>query len=219
MTTGNHRRLIRAATAIALASLLAGQASAYLYWIRPDFSGPPVRGDEPGIALPVPAAKPEELRANLVWTLRAALNVAALQCQFSSPLMTVKTYNTILSQHGEELSDAYKTLGGYFKRTRGKTWQREFDAHTTQSYNGLSTFHAQLGFCETAAKVGKAALAARRGQLFTVAEQHMREVRNSLVPKGDMMFASRTVQTETLPPLDDRCWKKGKLKKKCMTEV
>jgi hypothetical protein len=212
------RRLHAAVVAAVGIAAIGSPAEAYLYWKMPDFSGRQVRGDEPGIALPLPDATPAEIQANLVWTMRAALNVAALQCQFSPPLMTVRNYNSLLSQHGTELAAAYKTIGNYFKRTLKKNWQRSFDEYTTRTYNGLSTMHAQIGFCETAGKVGKLALEARRGTLHDVAAQSMQEIRNSLVPVGDMFFAARTyLAPRTLPPLEDRCWdKKGVIKKKCV---
>ena len=192
-------------------------ASAYLYWIRPNFAGGTVQGNEPGVVLPLADATPAEIRANLLWNLRAALNVAALQCQFSPPLMTVRNYNTLLSQHGTELNNAYKTLNNYFKRTVKLKWQRAFDTHTTRTYNGFSTMHAQIGFCETAGKIGRLALGARRGDLYEVATSYMQEVRNSLIPAGDAFFGARTMLTpKPLPPLDDKCWdRKDYLKKKC----
>jgi hypothetical protein len=201
-----------------LACAAAGPGQAYLYWVKPDFTGAAVTGNEPGIVLPLVDAKPAEISANLVWNLRAALNVAALQCQFSPPLMTVRNYNTILSQHSAEINAAYKTLGLYFKRTSKTSWQRAFDTHTTRTYNGFSTLHAQIGFCETAGKIGRLALGARKGQLLNVATLYMSEIRNSLVPKGDGFFAFRpSVPPVTLPPLDDRCWsRKGEIKPKCL---
>src|SRR3546814_12719967 len=51
--------------------------ASYLYWIKPNFAGEPVRGDEPGIGQPVPGATPKELNAPLLWNMRAGLNVAA----------------------------------------------------------------------------------------------------------------------------------------------
>ena len=138
----------------------ASPASAALFWVPPDFSGPPVTGGEPGIGLPLPGASAKELQAHLIWNMRAGLNVAALQCQFSPPLLTVRNYNDVLRQHAAELNDAYQTLNDYFKRTGGKTWQTQFDQYTTRTYNGFSTLHAQLGFCETAAS-GASGRAAR----------------------------------------------------------
>jgi hypothetical protein len=211
------RRRISAAVAGAIALAAASPGHAYLYWIKPDFSGAQVRGDEPGIALPLPNATPAEVQANLVWTMRAALNVAALQCQFAPPLMTVRNYNSVLSQHSTELGAAYKTISNYFKRTLKKNWQRPFDEYSTRTYNGLSTMHAQIGFCETAGKVGRLALGARRGSLHEIAANSMQEIRNSLVPASDRFFAMRpSIPPATLPPLEDKCWdRKGNIRKKC----
>lgn len=211
------RWAFRVVTGAVTLTMIGAPAGAYLYWVRPDFSGQIVQGNEPGIVVPISDATPAELQANLVWSLRAALNVAALQCQFAPPLMTVRNYNTVLSQHSVELASAYKTLGNYFKRTLKKNWQRAFDEHTTRTYNGMSTMHAQIGFCETAGKIGRLALAARRGELRDVATAHMSEIRNSLVPAGDRFFAFQTsLPPPTLPPLEDRCWdKRGNIKKKC----
>ena len=115
---------------------LAGAANAQLFWNPPDFSGAPVRGDEPGISLAVPGATPAELDANLIWNMRAGLNVAALQCQFAPTLMTVRNYNDLLRNQGAELGRAYKTLGGYFKRTGGKK------ATVASSQNALDQLRA-----------------------------------------------------------------------------
>lgn len=210
-------RWICTITACAGASIMSAPASAYLYWIKPNFTGGVVQGNEPGVVIPLAGATPAEIQANLLWNFRAALNVAALQCQFSGPLMTVRNYNTLLSQHGAELSKAYTTLNNYFKRTTKVKWQRAFDTHTTRTYNGFSTMHAQIGFCETAGKIGRLALGARRGDLHDVAISYMKEIRNSLIPAGDAFFGARTYLTmQPLPPLDDKCWdRKGNLKKRC----
>jgi hypothetical protein len=218
MSPITRKRWIGAGLAAMVAVAAASPGQAYLYWIKPNFNGGLVTGSEPGIVLPLANAKPAEIEANLVWGLRAALNVAALQCQFSAPLMTVRNYNTILSQHGAELTTAYKTLDNYFKRTVKGKYQRAFDTHTTRTYNGFSTMHAQIGFCETAGKIGRLALGTPRGQLHELAKTHMQEIRNSLIPMGDVFFSARTpVPAQILPPLDDNCWdKKGNLRKKCI---
>ena len=170
---------------LALMLAVATPGDACLFWTHPAFSGAPVIGDEPGITLPLDKANPKEKLANLVWSLRAGLNVAALQCQFAPILHTVDNYNVILRQHADELKATQATLFAYFKRTAGKTWQTAFDQYTTRTYNGFSTMHAQLGFCETAADIGRDVLGHRAGQLNLVATARMRELRNSLVPIGD----------------------------------
>ena len=48
------------------------------------------------IAQPCPARRAAEQRAALVWNMRAALNVAALQCQFEPTLLTVPNYKRML---------------------------------------------------------------------------------------------------------------------------
>ena len=74
---------------------------------------------DPLVGLPLPGATPAEYRAHLLWNLRAGLNVAALQCQFSPYLRTVANYNALLAHHNVELAAAYTTLEGYFSRVRG----------------------------------------------------------------------------------------------------
>ena len=108
---------VRLAAAAAIALLPLAPAPAYLYWSKPALKGTPVNGDEPGIILPLPGATPKEIRAAMVWSMRAGLNVAALQCQFAPGLMTVGNYNAVIRQHAAELQDSYKIVQNYFKRT------------------------------------------------------------------------------------------------------
>jgi hypothetical protein len=205
-------RLGRAAAALLAVATLAPAAHAQLFWMPPDFSGAPVNGDEPGIAQPLPGATAAELEANLVWSIRAGLNVAALQCQFSPALRTVKLYNDIIAHHDKELDKAQATLMGYFKRQAGKSAtavkqaQNNFDQFTTRTYNSFSTLHAQLGFCQTAAKIGRIVIGLPKGQLHDAARQYMREFRNSLIPAGDRIFQIhamepiRNAAVDALPP-------------------
>jgi hypothetical protein len=214
------RRVLAGVVALSgVAFLPAPAAASYLFWIPPNFSGTAVRGDEPGLGLPMPGATPKEYSAHLLWNMRAGLNVAALQCQFAPPLAAVRNYNTLLKQHDGELNAAYDSVTGYFKRTMPKGWQVALDQYTTKTYNGFSTLHAQLGFCETAAAIGRDAIGRQRGSLHETAEQRMREFRNSLVPMGDAMFVIRRTNFASLPtpPLDPKCWnKKDVLVKKCV---
>ena len=211
-------RWLGAAAAAVMAISQAGPASAYLFWVQPNFQGGPVTGDEPGIGVPMPNATPAELRAHMLWNMRAGLNVAALQCQFSPILLTVPNYNDLLAKNAVELNTAYKALGSYFKRTGGKTWQVALDQYTTRTYNGFSTMHAQLSFCDTAASIGREALSRRKGELYLTAQNRMREFRNSLIPAIDMALIPHPLMAiRILPPIDDpKCWdRKGFLKKKC----
>ena len=167
------------------AAAVAAPASAQLFLYEPAFAGGPIEASDPLVGIPVPRATAAEQRAHLLWNLRAGLNVAALQCQFSPYLRTVDNYNAILAHHSGELASAYQTLEGYFRRVHGRTGPREFDEYSTQTYNNFSTLQAQLGFCQTAARIAKEALTRRQGELHQLAVERMRELRSSLTAAAE----------------------------------
>jgi hypothetical protein len=199
---------------------LPSGASAQLFITQPDMKAGPIEPSDPLVGLPIPGATPAEYRASLLWNLRAGLNVAALQCQFSPFLRVVPNYNGILAHHSEELANAYTIINNYFKRTAGPAKAtKAFDDYSTMTYNGFSTLQAQLGFCQTAANIAKAALAAPKGQLIDVALRRMRELRNSLVPVVDPSTAPNNpyaVSLQPIPSMADVCWDKAdRLKPAC----
>jgi hypothetical protein len=206
-----------AASAATLTIVAANPAAAQMFWNPPSFAGNPVKGDEPGIGLALPGATNAERSAHLLWNMRAGLNVAALQCQFSPMLMTVRSYNQILATHSRELTTAYSTLSGYFKRTQPKTWQKAIDSYTTKTYNGFSTLRAQLSFCQVASSIGQEALTRPKGSLLLTAENRMREFRNSLIPVSDRLFTAMPwISPQPLPPLADNCYdRRNRLKDSC----
>lgn len=216
------KRGVAAAVLGAIATLSPTPALAQLFLTNPDFRPGPIDGSDPLVGLPLPGATQQEYAAHLVWNLRAGLNVAALQCQFSPYLRSVSNYNGLLAQHSKELMDAYKTVGSYFKRKYGpKDGQKRFDDYSTITYNNFSTLHAQLGFCQTAADIAKEGLMRPKGQFYLTAQARLRELRNSLVPAHDgmrLLYDPYRIQLAALPPLQDSCWdRKNSLKKKCQT--
>lgn len=140
----------------------------------------------PAITLRLPTVS--ETEANAMWNLRAALNIAALQCQFSPFLATVSIYNAVLRQHSAELDRARTVMIAHFRRLDGKAAQNSFDQYTTRTYNSFSTLDAQLGFCEKSAMVGREALTVRQGQLAPFATRINPEIRASLVPVPTLML-------------------------------
>lgn len=174
------RRILRSSAALlAAASALSAQAQA----LAPMADDAPL---PPGVMAPVKMRDmtPAERRAHQVWSLRAALNVAALQCQFSPFLRTVKNYNLMLPHHSAELASALKTMNDHFVRLDGaKTARRTFDQYTTRTYNSFSTLDAQLSFCQKASDIGWEALAARKGSYADIAEARLPEVRAAMIPK------------------------------------
>jgi hypothetical protein len=148
---------------------------------------------------------PAEQRAHQVWSLRAALNVAALQCQFSPFLRTVKNYNLMLPHHAAELASALKTMNGHFVRLDGaKAARQTFDQYTTRTYNSFSTLEAQLTFCEKASQIGWEALAAKKGSYADIAASRLPEVRAALIPTSNPLLQVRLGWIEN-PGFADPC--------------
>jgi hypothetical protein len=207
--------------AAAAGVLAAAPASAQFFLKSANLTGTPVTGAEPGMTGPaLPGATAAELRAALVWNLRAALNVAALQCQFEPTLLTLPNYNSLLKDHAVELRESYGTLEKYFIRTNknAKAGQTELDKYGTRVYSSFSTVSAQLTFCQTAASISHEALFTRRGNFGDLAQARMRELRASLAPWGEQY---RSTSGYTLPPFgrlpafgDKRCWKKDRYQTK-----
>ena len=216
--------LLAISTAVA-----ATPASAQFFFKSPDLSGAPVTGSEPGVTLPLPGATQTELRAGLVWSLRAALNVAALRCQFEPTLMSVPKYNAILADHQAELKDSLDTLSRYFSgsagpaskavgKGKGKGKGRgavsrggtsALDKYGTRLYSMFSNVGSQYLFCQTAADIAHAALIAPRGELYVVAQNRMRELRNGMQFLGEQAFGGRRsldMSRSRVPPFDPQCW-------------
>src|SRR3990167_7174837 len=85
-----------------LTTAVALPARAQLLYDPIKMDAPVLTGSEPELRLhPAPATAPEQ-HANLLWNLRAGLNVAALGCQFSPSLATVRNYNQLLRNQREE---------------------------------------------------------------------------------------------------------------------
>ncbi|PZQ61650.1 MAG: hypothetical protein DI544_03150 [Sphingomonas taxi] len=209
---------VGAVAAVAAGMLMATPATAQFFFKAKDLRGERVKGDEPGIGQPLPGATPAELRAAVVWNMRAALNVAALQCQFEPQLLTVHNYNAILADHRQELAQSFDTLAKYFARTAKtkKEGQMALDQFGTRTYAGFATVAAQYGFCSTSSSIGREALYAPRGEFGEVALGRMRELRNSLTPWGEQQFPRAHILPATLPRFDKDCWKKDSYNnKKC----
>lgn len=198
------------AAAIGAALLVPAPASAQFFYQPPTLERGTVIGTEPGIALP--GATPVETEAALVWNLRAALNVAALQCGFAPTLLTETNYNAMLRDHDVELKRSFDTLGKYFVRVNKSKpkGQNALDQYGTRIYSGYSTVAGQYTFCMTANSVGRDAIFAPRGGLADVSRARLRELRASLLPGGEQRFPGFVMRTWTMPYLPNpsgRCWK------------
>lgn len=158
----------------------------------------PALGSTAGPQLPGLAAP--ESNAYAVWSLRAGLNVAAIQCQFSGYLRTVPTYNGLLRQHSKEFTDANAALGRYFTRTKGaKASVIEQDRFNTRLWQSFSSIDAQLAFCDTAAAVGREVLATPVGKLGAAAGPLLERLRLAFAPPaGDALGAMASVSVPVM---------------------
>jgi hypothetical protein len=218
MTSCSTVRRVLAGLMLAAAPMIAQPAAAQFFWSPPDFSTPPLTDAEAATALGLPGATPEEIRAGLVWNLRAALNVAALQCQFEPTLLSISNYNAMIAHHDAELDAAQAALLGYFQRTvgKGKPGQAAADQYGTRIYSGYSTVQAQRGFCQAAGVVGRQAIFANRGSLNEVARNGLGAIKKSLVLAGEQFYGDPgRSYSLTLPSFDKKCWKKDKLQPAC----
>ena len=167
---------------------------------------PVVTRSADGMMTPLPVklrpTTPAEAEANAVWNVRAALNIAALQCQLSPYLATVRNYNDVLRQHADEFDRARATMVAHFRRYDGTQAQNSFDRYTTQTYNSFSTLDAQTAFCEQAGLTGRIALTVRKGELGHHAVELRDPVRASLTPvAAHALLMPFTIDAEPLPPL------------------
>lgn len=204
---------------MAVASLAMAQpAAAQFFWSPPDLSAPALTDESAATALGLPGATPAEIKAGLVWNLRAAINVAALQCQFEPTLLAISNYNAMIAHHDAEMDSAQATLLGYFQRTvgKGRPGQAASDQYGTRIYSGYSTVQAQKGFCQAAAAVGRQAIFANRGTLNEVAREGLASIKKSLIQTGEQFYGDPGWNyTLALPSLDATCWKKGVLIPTC----
>lgn len=148
---------------------------------KPAAPAPPVT---PGIMIPkavnLTKPLPAEARAHAIWTLRAALNVAALQCQYSPFLRSVDNYNQMLRKHGPEVMAAQDRMIKHFTRTVKRGGMAAFDRYNTRSYNSFSTLDAQYNFCWAAGQAGQAVRMANVGTMAALADEHVPLVRAAL---------------------------------------
>lgn len=150
------------------------------------------------------ATTPAEDEAHAIWTMRAALNVAALQCQFSPFLRTVKNYNEALRHHATELTRAQAVMVGHFKRYDRAQALNSFDQYTTRTYNSFSTLDAQYNFCDAAGTIGREVLRLKRGSLGQSALVLNPVMRASLSKQPDrILFDPGQVAWTWLPPIPD----------------
>ncbi|MEY3658855.1 MAG: hypothetical protein RL425_1616 [Pseudomonadota bacterium] len=207
---------------IALASLglcaalhMAAPASAQVFYEAPRLTPRPITTLDPAFDPDLPGASPAEKQAVLVWSLRQALLLGALQCHTQYPtLLATSNYNALLTNHQGELASAFKAITDYFKRTQkdAKAAQIALDRFATRTTTVYSTVRGQQAFCNTAGWVGRRAVFSPRGSLSALASAHLGELRQSLTAPGEQKFRFTPIHgllsLPALPSMNPRCWDK-----------
>lgn len=102
------------------------------------------------------------------WHLRAALNVAVLQCAKAGEPMEVQ-YNAFLAAHKTALNKAHDGLKAEYRARFGAEWQDRFDDDMTRLYNFYAQPPARAAFCSAAAPLVAAAATTPAGALDSFA--------------------------------------------------
>jgi hypothetical protein len=155
---------------------------------------------------------PTEIKAEAVWKMRAALNVAALQCQYDPALKVVDNYNQFVRRHSSELESARTTMEGNYRRRFGKSWAGQFDRYNTRNYNSFSATGAQVAYCTKMGEVGTKTLAMDPGTLAPYAETTVPEIR-AIFPQPAPVIKS-TPSKKTVTKSSKKIIKKKITKKK-----
>lgn len=88
--------------------------------------------------------------AQTTWNLRAAYNVAALNCLEPKYEPIVIAYRSYLKNNAKKLTATTKLIDGEFRKKYGAAFRDEQDAYMTQVYNYFALPPALHNFCDAA---------------------------------------------------------------------
>lgn len=104
--------------------------------------------------------------AQTTWNLRAALNVAALNCQDAQYANLLPNYSAFLTNFSRPLKAANDTITREFRdRFGGRSYRAEQDSYMTRVYNFYALPPAQRNFCQAALDVSAESLAVAAADL------------------------------------------------------
>lgn len=90
-----------------------------------------------------------------VWHLRAALNVAALNCQGGDGVTLVAAYNNMLATDRDVLARANAAVDTRYRLQFGAHWQGARETAMTRLYNFFAQPPAHDAFCAAAAQIAR----------------------------------------------------------------
>jgi hypothetical protein len=120
------------------------------------------------LAMTVPALRADGLRDTpmrdiddneKMWYFRAALNVAALNCQDPQYFRIADDYNVFLKTHKRELDRVNRAVEDTYRKRYGSGSARIRDTENTQVYNFFAFPPVKSDFCQAALVLGQEAAA------------------------------------------------------------
>lgn len=102
-----------------------------------------------------------------LWYFRAALNVAALNCQSPQHFRIADDYNLFIKTHKRELDRINKLVEANYRKRYGTGYARIRDTENTQVYNFFAFPPVKYDFCDAALVLGQEANALPSKDLVT----------------------------------------------------
>lgn len=116
----------------------------------------------------------------IVWNMRSALNVAALDCVQPQHAEITVNYRNLLRVHAQRLAAANRGVDTGFRARFGAGYVRQRETYLTRVYNFYAFPPTLMNFCNAAMEVGRGAVAVPSAQLHNYAAANM--------PKLDAVF-------------------------------
>ncbi len=103
--------------------------------------------------------------AQMVWNLRSAYNVAALNCSKPQHTDILPLYKTFLTTHAKALTAANKKVDAEFKARHGAKFIAPREAYMTQVYNHFALPPTLTDFCDAVGAVARDGAAVKSADL------------------------------------------------------
>ena len=116
----------------------------------------------------------------IVWNLRSALNVAALNCMKPEHGEIVVDYRTLLRTHAQRLAAANRGVDSGFRARFGKGYVRQRESYLTKLYNFYAFPPPRQNFCNAALLVSR--------DMRTVPSAQLHNFAAANLPKLDAVF-------------------------------
>lgn len=111
--------------------------------------------------------------AQTLWNLRAAYNVAALNCLNPGHADILAGYKKFLTAHKKALATANKAVDSEYKQRFGTNWIRPRESYMTQVYNYYAYPATVTKFCDAALVMARESMAVKSADLPMFAQRNL----------------------------------------------